>query len=194
MRSNADHGGPPRPRQGLAREGFFTTRQRIRWGPTPKFAAGRRWRNNRLMQRAGLGSRARSSGRRPARRSGRHRGSRQAWCERIRDCVAFSHESSGCTGLAPSHSHSVSPLFRPWIGRENRTQSRTNLRQRKILEKYLSQNATRLSASSLPDLPNSCINEIRKTAYIVSSKTNDKDRSDGQGKRLLQAGHHVRHQ
>jgi hypothetical protein len=60
VRLNADHGGPPRPRQGLAREGFFTTRQWIRWGPTPKFAAGRRWRNNRLMQRAGLGFRARS--------------------------------------------------------------------------------------------------------------------------------------
>jgi hypothetical protein len=26
VRSNADHGGPPRPRQVLAREGFFTTR------------------------------------------------------------------------------------------------------------------------------------------------------------------------
>jgi hypothetical protein len=104
------------------------------------------------------------------------------------------HFSSGCTGLAPSHSHLGSPpLFRLWIGRENRTQARTNLRQRKILEKYLSQNATRLSALSLPDFPNSCINEIRKTAYIVSSKTNEKDRSDGQGKRLLRAGHHVKH-
>jgi hypothetical protein len=192
MRLTADHGGPPRPRQGLAREGFFTTRQRIRWGPTPKFAAGRRWRNNRLMQRAGLGSRARSSGRRPARRSGRHRGSRQAWCEKS---GTASPSRTNRPGVPGSRRHIVTrcPLFHSWIGRENRTQSRTNLRQRKILEKYLSQNATRLSASSLPDLPNSCINEIRKTAYIVSSKTNDKDRSDGQGKRLLRAGHHVKH-
>jgi hypothetical protein len=60
VRSNADHGGPLRPRQGLARKEFFTTRQRIRWGPTPGIAGGRRWRNNRLMRRAGLGSRARS--------------------------------------------------------------------------------------------------------------------------------------
>jgi hypothetical protein len=60
VRLNADHGGPPRPRQGLARKEFFTTRQRIRWGPTPGIAGGRRWRNNRLMRRAGLGSRARS--------------------------------------------------------------------------------------------------------------------------------------